>query len=382
MIDLNKMSILVVDDMKSMRLTIRKMLRHLELGKNLKAAGDCKEALTILKSYPIDLMILDWRLPNMSGSEFLDYIRKDEALKLLPVIMVTAEAERDIVMEVAEIQVDGYLLKPLTLEALDKKIRYVVEKANNPDEATIHFRKAKEHEDAGDFHEAINQIMLALEYKPKASRLLRMLGTLHLKIGEHSAAEKVFQKAVKANNQDAVTRHALGEMYHARGELLKAARYHQEVLSLTIKYLEKSIGLGEKLLKQGQKAAAVNLFSKGISRINRNMQIKERVIDLCMENSEYEYAKELLEGLVKEYPSKYDLVLKSGHVYRALDEVDKALDQFLIVDKYQGHLIEPKLEIAKIFIEKDQIYKADNYLSKVLQKDPSNVEAQSLRNQM
>lgn len=379
MIDLNRMNILVVDDMKSMRLTIRKMLRHLDLGGSVKTASDCKEALVIMKSSQIDLLILDWRLPNMTGSELLDLIRKDDALKLMPVIMVTAESERDIVMEVAEIQVDGYLLKPLTLEALDKKIRYVVEKANNPDEATIHFRNAKEFENAGNFTEAIEQIKLALKYKPKASRLLRMLGALHLKTGDLDHAEKIFQKAAATNTQDAVTRHMLGEMYHQRGELLKAARYHMEVMALTIKYLEKSINLGERLLKKGQNRAAVQLLSKGIARVERNRQVKERVIDMCIENGEFEYAIELLEGMIKEFPSKYDLVLKAAYAYLEQEDDEKALEYFMLVDKHQGHLVEPKLEIAKLFIRKEKIYQADEYLGKVLFKDPENEAAVAIR---
>lgn len=380
MIDLTKMSILVVDDMKSMRLTIRKMLRHLELGGNVKTASNCKEALTILKSSHIDLLILDWRLPNMSGSDLLEFIRRDDALKFMPVIMVTAESERDIVMEVAEIQVEGYLLKPLTLEALDKKIRVVVERTNHPDEATLHFRKAREFEDTGNFSEAIEHIKHALEYRPKASRLLRMLGSLHQKTGDLAHAEKIFQRAIRTNSQDAVTRHMLGEMYQERGELLKAARYHMEVMALTIKYLEKSINLGEKLLQRGQNNAAVQLFSKGIAKTDRNMPVKERVIGLCIENGEFEYAKELLEGLTKEFPSKYDLIQKLAFVYTELEETDKALENFLIVDKYQGHLIEPKIEIAKILMKKEKIYQADEYLSKVLLKDPENETALALRN--
>lgn len=379
MIDLKNMSVLVVDDMKSMRLTVMKMLKHLKLGKNLKTAANCKDALSILKNDSVDLLILDWKLPSMSGTELLDQIRKDEGLKYLPVVMVTAESEKDIVLEVAEIQVDGYLLKPLTLESLDSKIRSVVEKANNPDQGTLYFRKAKELEKSGDFHEAVKYVKLALEEKPNASRLLRTLGLFYMRLGEEEAAEEFFRKAVAANEYDAEARYVLGEMYHSRNELTKAARYHIDVLSLTGKYLQKSISLGEKLLKKGHRIAAVKLFSKVISKAERSMAAKERIVELCMENREFEYAKEILEGMIKESPSKYDLIMKAGYVYKELSEDDKALEYFQIVDKYQGHRIQPKLEITKILIEKEQIFKADEYLTRILQKDPKNKEALRLR---
>ncbi|MFO7752443.1 MAG: response regulator [Desulfobacteraceae bacterium] len=379
MIELESMSILVVDDMKSMRLTIMKMLKHLKLGKDLKTASNCKDALSILKSNCVDLLILDWKLPHMSGSELLDHIRRDEELKYLPVIMVTAESEKDIVLEVAEIQVDGYLLKPLTLESLDSKIRSVVEKANNPDEATLCFRKAKELEKNGELKEAVRYIKLALAEKPNASRLLRTLGMLYVKSKDEREAEECFRKAVSVNPQDAEARYILGEMYHSKGELTKAARYHLDVLSLTGKYLEKSITLGEKLLKKGHRTPAIKLFSKIISRSERSMPAKERVVELCIENREFEYAKDILESMLKEFPSKYDLIMKAGYVYRELSDEDKALEYFRIVEKYQGHRIQPKLEIARILLEKEQVFEADEYLTRILRKDPENKEALSLR---
>ncbi len=106
-----------------MRLTIRKMLQALNIGGKLRFAENGKEGLEVLKQGEFDLAIIDWNMPVINGIEMLEKIRNDPALRELPVIMVTAEAERDIVSEVAESEIDGYLLKPLTLEALDKESR-------------------------------------------------------------------------------------------------------------------------------------------------------------------------------------------------------------------------------------------------------------------
>ncbi len=82
------MSILAVDDMKSMRLTIRKMLRHLNIGKDLKVAENGREGLSVLQSAPVDLVIVDWRMPVVNGSEMLESIRNDKVLRDIPVIVV------------------------------------------------------------------------------------------------------------------------------------------------------------------------------------------------------------------------------------------------------------------------------------------------------
>ncbi|MBU2455767.1 MAG: response regulator, partial [Proteobacteria bacterium] len=149
MIDIENMSILIVDDMKSMRLTIRKMLKNLNIGTNLRFAENGKEGLEILGNVKCDIAILDWNMPVMNGIEMLETIRNDKVLRDMPVIMVTAEAERDIVSEVAETEIEGYLLKPLTLSALDNTIKAVVKRANDPDPATRHRLKAREMEETG-----------------------------------------------------------------------------------------------------------------------------------------------------------------------------------------------------------------------------------------
>ena len=205
MIDIDNMSILVVDDMKSMRLTIRKMLRNLTIGKMLRFAENGKEGLAVLKESPCDLAIIDWNMPVMNGTQMLDKLKQDKALRDMPVIMVTAENERDIVSEVAESEVDAYLLKPLTLGALDQKIRMVVENANNPDEATQAVLRARELEESGNIEGAIEQIRLALTFKPSASRILRKLGLLHFKIGKSAIGEKCLQKAISVNHQDTIS---------------------------------------------------------------------------------------------------------------------------------------------------------------------------------
>ena len=111
-IDLKDLSILVVDDMKSMRLTLRKMLQNLNVGTKLRFAENGKEGLEVLRSTKFDLVFIDWNMPVMNGVTMLEEIRNDVLLRDISVIMITAEAERDIVSEVAETEIDGYLLKP------------------------------------------------------------------------------------------------------------------------------------------------------------------------------------------------------------------------------------------------------------------------------
>ena len=379
LIDVENMTILAVDDMKSMRLTMRKMLRHLNIGKTLKFAENGREGMNILESAPADLVILDWRMPFMNGTQMLENIRKDKALRDIPVIMVSAEAEKDIVLEVAETEIDGYLLKPLTLNVLDTKIRMVVDWVNHPDEATLLINEARSLEEAGDLESAIEKTKLALNFKPSASRLLRRLGLLYAKTNKPEIVEKCLRKAAAVNLQDANTRQILGEIHVKKNDLKKAARYYLEVMSLTRRFSEEAILLGEKLLAAGWTYPAIQLFSKVISDPKKNSALKERIADICLAFDEFEYAKELLESITREFPSKYDLIFKTARIYIAIEDFEKALALFLDLERAQPGRMDIKLEIAKIYYHYDKIYQADNYLNKVLQKDPENKEALALR---
>ena len=382
MINPETMSILIVDDMKSMRLTIRKMLQNLKIGGNLRFAENGKEGLEILHNSRCDIAIIDWNMPVMNGIEMLETIRNDKAVRDLPVIMVTAEAERDIVSEVAETEIDGYLLKPLTLSSLENKIKTVVEKANNPDPATKHRIKARDLEEIGDYDSAIEQIRIALVHKPNASRLLRQLGLLHFSIGKPDIAEKCLLKAASVNKQDTMTRARLAEYYISKNELEKAGRYYLELMSLSTRYFDQALDLGEKLLKKGSKQLSIDIFSKIITLSKKYILIREKVIDICMANDEIEFPLQLLEQSIKENPSNYDIVYKTGQVYLEIGNSEKALEYFIEVDRHiRGHL-DAKFHIAKIYFAARKVLQADDYLNQILRIDPKHKEAIDLRKEI
>jgi len=382
MIDIENMTILVVDDMKSMRLTIRKMLRNLSIGKILRFAENGKEGLSVLSNTPCDLVIIDWNMPVMNGTEMMSMIRKDKALRDIPVIMVTAENERDIVSEVAESEIDGYLLKPLTLEALDKKIKAVVETANHPEKATTCMRNARECEEADDYDGAIEQVRLALIHKPSASRILRKLGLIHFKIGKSGIGEKCLQKAMSVNPQDTITRDVLARFYLKKKEYEKAARIYLEIMSLSTRYFNTAMVLGEKLMVNGYKSLGIELFKKGMVRSGKKLSFQDAIIDICLNNGEYDYPKKILDLAIRDNPSNYDLVHRAGLVFYDTGDFDQALKYFRMVDSHRTGHVEAKLYIAKIYHMNKKMLKADDYLNQILRIDPQNEDALVLRREL
>jgi len=119
------MKILVVDDFSTMRRIVRNLLKELGFS-NVHEAEDGVEALSKLRAENnFEFVVSDWNMPNMTGIELLKTIRADPALKHLPLLMVTAEAKRENIIEAAQAGASGYVVKPFTAATLDEKLKKI-----------------------------------------------------------------------------------------------------------------------------------------------------------------------------------------------------------------------------------------------------------------
>ncbi|MBO8143694.1 MAG: chemotaxis response regulator CheY [Thermodesulfobacterium sp.] len=116
--------ILVVDDFATMRKIIKNILTQLGF-KDIIEADDGTTALELLKKQKVDLIISDWNMPKMSGIDLLKAVRADENLKDIKFIMVTAEAQKENVVEAIKHGVNQYVVKPFTPETLKEKLEKV-----------------------------------------------------------------------------------------------------------------------------------------------------------------------------------------------------------------------------------------------------------------
>lgn len=118
------MKILVVDDMSTMRRIVKNILKQLGFN-NLEEAENGQEALTKLKADTYGFVVSDWNMPVMMGIDMLRAIRADETLKKIPVLMVTAEAQKENLMEAVQAGVSNYVVKPFTAETMQDKINKI-----------------------------------------------------------------------------------------------------------------------------------------------------------------------------------------------------------------------------------------------------------------
>ena len=120
------LNFLVVDDFSTMRRIVRNLLKELGFP-NVEEAEDGAVALQKLRSGGIDFVICDWNMPNMDGLALLQKIRSEDALKKIPVLMVTAEAKKENIVAAAQAGASGYVVKPFTAATLDEKLNKILQ---------------------------------------------------------------------------------------------------------------------------------------------------------------------------------------------------------------------------------------------------------------
>lgn len=121
---------LVVDDFSTMRRIVRNLLKEVGIT-NVEEAEDGQIALQKLRSGEFNFVVSDWNMPNMTGIQLLREIRADPNLKHLPVLMVTAEAKKENIVEAAQAGASGYVVKPFTAATLDEKLQKIFQQMQN-----------------------------------------------------------------------------------------------------------------------------------------------------------------------------------------------------------------------------------------------------------
>lgn len=383
MIDIHTMSVLIVDDMPNMSKSVRGMMKVLEFGNSFHFAANGKEGWEVLNNQQFDLAIIDWNMPVMTGIELLELIRKDKKFRDMPVVMVTAESTKDIVAEAAESDIDAYILKPITVQALGDKIREVIENHNHPPQMVLHLKAGRDFLEQGDYNNAIQEIKLAGEADPDSTRPIRELGYIYYKMDDFEKAEKYFLEAVEKNKLDVFAFHYLGELYLQQNDIENASKYINKAVDISPRHVDRSVNLGKILVKNNNLDKASSVFSKAINLSARPAVLREEIADFCYENEVYNYAIKLLRLLHEQKPDKWGILYKLGVASGAVGEYSQAIEYLKKAESgaEPDEQVDIKIHLAKNYLATSQVLRADAVLSEAMRLAPDNEEIKALLRQ-
>ena len=127
MSDAANLKFLIVDDFSTMRRIVRGLLKEMGCN-NAEEAEDGAIALAMMKAGKYDFVVSDINMPNMNGFQLLQAVKAEEALKHIPVLMVTAEARKEDILRAAKEGAAGYIVKPFTKATLEEKVQKIMQK--------------------------------------------------------------------------------------------------------------------------------------------------------------------------------------------------------------------------------------------------------------
>ncbi len=376
-----EMIFLVVDDMDNMRRSIKAMLKLINYGREYYEAGNGRDAWKFLQNNPnkIDFIICDYAMPYMTGTELLYQLRMDKDLRDIPFMMITAEANMEIVAEAAEQDVDGYLTKPFVTASLEHKIDELLKKVFNPDPFARHLRAARDFEEKGDLPQAIKEAGLALKENDRSSRPYRELGRLFFKAGKVKESLSYFTKATEINRLDVSSYHYLGQIYYQQNKIDKAIHYFSKAMEISPRDSARALRFAGLLIKKRKFAEAEKVMNL-VLKHNSNIEVKEEIVAVAARASLYDLAAKCLRSMIKDEPERYVLYKKLGMVLRKKGELNEASAHLERAAERLEDDIDLMIILAQTYMEMGMLIRADKWAAKARRLDPENKEAKRIMN--
>lgn len=120
----NQTSVLIIDDSSLQAKAVEKLLRQLGVG-CVHYCDDPFHAIPILKERSVDIIFCDWNMPGCTGLELWNAIRKEPDIGAIPFVLLTANSQKEQVIEAVRAGIKDYVVKPATKEVLETKLKLI-----------------------------------------------------------------------------------------------------------------------------------------------------------------------------------------------------------------------------------------------------------------
>lgn len=378
------MTFLIVDDMDNMRRSIRAMLRLIHFGKDFYEAANGRDAFKLLEKgeAPIDFIISDYKMPYMNGTELLYRLRGNRKFRDIPFLMITAEANQEVVAEAAEHDVDAYMTKPFVTASLEQKIKELLHQSIHPSPLTLHLKNARDLEEEGDVDGAMEEAKKAAAANPNSSRPLRELGRLFVKKGDFKNALLCFKKAIELNRLDVTSYHYLGQIYYRAGDVTKATDHFATAMDISPRHSDRAINFSKLLLKQQKLKEAEKVLKLVLRTNNEDLDLKEDIAETCSANGLYDMAVKCYHEILRSDPERFYLQKNLGITLRRSGDNNEAVG---VLEEALGKLgddIDIMLELSYAYLEMKMPMRADKWATKIIRVDPQNQAAKEILSQI
>ncbi|MDQ7032347.1 MAG: tetratricopeptide repeat protein [Desulfonauticus sp.] len=296
--------ILVVDDIQPARETIINILKVIGF-KNILEAANGEEAIEMLKKYKIDvqLVISDWKMPKLTGLDLLRWLRKQEDLKDILFIFTTSKGEAEDIALAVEEGIDGYLIKPVTIESLIKKIEQLKKGSNTSCVLKEYENRVAELIKDNRLEDAVKMLeKVMLEHPKFKPRLAFEIAKIYKQLNQLDKAKEYLKEALKENSLMLKAWTMLTDIYLIEKDYNAAEISLKNILEINPSSIKNNFLLGKVYLLKNEFAKAKDYFTISLNLDPNNIDLKQDIWNTYLDLG-------LREQVIKDFgPMLYDML--------------------------------------------------------------------------
>lgn len=333
-------TVLVVDDMQTMRLLLAQALKSTGFNDILRAS-DGESGWKMLQEQDCDLALVDWNMPRLDGLALLDRVRCDARLKDLVFILVTAEHLDLKVMQAAEESQDAYLTKPVSADKLIRRLEVILERR-------LTMARALKLEALGQVDRAVEEFMAAAANRPRLRWPFFGLGGLLHRQGRWEEAERCYRRVLELDPEALGALVELGRLKEDQGLVDEGRQLYQQALAQNPRLFRAYDALALSLSNQGRDQEALKVLEEAMAEQGGENALRQEILGRLRYNqSQYAGAEAALAKSLalkpRHHPSDKNLLLArsrlaQGRIAEALPAIQEAAKASQAEDNLQNRL--------------------------------------------
>jgi two-component system chemotaxis response regulator CheY len=294
---------------------------------NVVYSENGRSALARIRSEPPNLVIADYDLSELDGLELLKAIRKDKALKDIPLIMTSTETEQHTVAQIAEARVNAYVIKPFSHQTLIAKVDQVLDRLLHPDQAEELGREAEQLIESGRWNEALEKYRQALDAaKHGLAAIHYKMGRAHEKLEQPEPAEQDYHEALDVYDNYVNAYDALGALKMTQGSVQDAANFLRRGSSISPHNADRQHQLGEALLETGDAEGAEKAFKAALNLDPTKTHLFNRLGITQRRQGKYQDAERYFLKAVEATGDDENLFYNLSRVYLDMNQPEQAAE--------------------------------------------------------
>jgi tetratricopeptide (TPR) repeat protein len=323
----SELRFLVVDDSPSVRHILRNYLRAFGYTQVLEAPDGLK-AYELIKNRHIDFVICDWVMPGMSGLDLLRRLRARPETRGLPFIMITGEKNEAAVAEACEAQVDAYLVKPFTAQALQEKIEGLLAARRRPSPIDQALEEGERLVAQGRAQDALERYRQALSLNPRSPRTLYAMGLAHEALDQTEQALECYRQAVELSPRFVKAHDRAAALLTRLGRPDEAETHLRQAIRTSPRQARRHLALGRALLAQGKRKEAAAVLEGALRRAGDDAELAREVGELFLAAGLYDQAAQAFQGSLDIDPRVVHVYNRLGIVYRRQGKPEQAIEAY------------------------------------------------------